>query len=105
RVAWTMRKKAGALWERASVLHNTFLSIDFNNTALHGHAHSSQKSHGDNQSATVFTLLSDSLQLQVSDQFNNPVDSAHVTWSAAHGTLSDASTVTNANGVTGIKFT
>src|SRR5205085_11451744 len=36
---------------------------------------------------------------------NNPVDGAHVSWSAAHGALSDTSSITNANGVTGIKFT
>src|SRR5437660_9920989 len=100
-----MGTKAGAHSVHASVLNNAGLQIDFNNTALHGHAHHSQKSHGDNQSATVFTLLPDSLQLQVNDQFNNPVDSAHVNWSAAHGTLSASSSVTDANGVTGIKFT
>jgi adhesin/invasin len=61
---------------------------------------------GNNQSATIDSMLSATLEVKVTDQYGNVVPNATVSWSDdSGGVFSTTSTLTDANGIAQVQYT
>jgi adhesin/invasin len=75
------------------------LAAAFRASAISADANALTAVSGDGQSAPVGTALPAPLVVQVADGFGNPISGVTITWTAKNGgTVSDASTVTGADG-------
>ena len=84
----------------------TPVRVTFTATTLAGNAHGIALISGDNQSAPVNTALPAPLVVQVTDQSGNPISGVTITWSVTgDGSVSDETTVTDANGQTSVTRT
>jgi hypothetical protein len=82
------------------------VEITFSATALPGPPHTLYAVGGEGQTAAAGSLLGDSLEVQVDDQFGNPVEDQTITWTAdSGGAVSLASTQTDAQGRASISWT
>ena len=74
--------------------------VEFTGTATADAPSRIELESGNNQSATVGTALPNPLVVRVTDANDNPVENVGVTWSAqGGGSVSDATTATDANGL------
>lgn len=82
------------------------LSESVSLTALSQDANQLQAVAGDSQSAPVGGALADPLVVQVTDAFGNPIPGVAIAWSAeGGGTVSEATTVTGADGLASVQRT
>jgi len=70
-----------------------------------GHWRSMSAVSGDQQAGSPGTLLPDSLVVEVTDVYGNPVPGVTVDWSASAGTLGTAVTTSDADGLVATTFT
>lgn len=107
--SWTLGPVAGAQQLQARATGGAApanLAVAINATAAASAASAIEAVSGGGQSATAGSTLPDSLIVRVTDAAGNPVAGIAVTWAATGGgTVSDASTVTGANGQAGIRRT
>jgi len=107
--SWTLGPAAGSQQLQARATGGAApanLSVAINATAAASAASGIEAVSGGGQSATAGSTLPDSLIVRVTDAAQNPVAGIAVTWAATGGgTVSDASTVTGADGQTGIRRT
>ncbi len=99
--SWSLGAAPGANVLVASVAGTTPASVTFTATAMTGPPAQVVKLAGDHQQAVVQTSVAIRPSVRVSDQFNNPVAGASVTFavSSGGGTVADASQVTGSDGV------
>jgi hypothetical protein len=102
-VNWTLGPTATNLNAIAAL--PTGASVNFTAVAGPGAAATLQKVSGDAQSGSVGTVLADSLTVRAVDSFGNSVAGAPVTWSAASGSVSPATSTTRANGIARTAYT
>ncbi len=109
RTAITLGTRVGLVTGQARVAveaGQTPIQTEFRATALSADANEIFMVSGDQQSAPVGTALRDSLVVRVTDGFGNPVSGRTVNWSVeGGGSVSAASTVTDADGQTWVKRT
>ena len=79
----------------------------FRATPLPGPAQSITKAGGDAQTGALGTALTDSLAVRATDAFGNPVPNVQITWAASvnNGTVSPATSQTNAQGIAKTRWT
>ena len=100
---WTLGSGAGAQGVEARVVEAPALRAAFTANAGAGNASTFEKATGDNQSATAGSTLNDSLVVRALDAAGNPVAGIAVTWTlAGGGTVSAATTTTDATGRAGV---
>jgi hypothetical protein len=108
-IEWTLGGTAGAQQVRAQATGGAApddLSIMLSATAGASTATTIEMVSGNEQSATAGSAVDDSLIVRTEDADGNPVAGVTVTWTlAGAGTLSEASTVTAADGTTGVRWT
>ena len=108
-VEWTLGGSAGAQQVRAQATGGAApddLSIVLSATAAASNAASIEMVSGNEQSATAGSAVNDSLIVRTEYSEGNPVAGVSVTWSAnANGSPSEPTTVTGADGRTGIRWT
>ena len=106
RARWVLGSLAGLQRVEARVLGKVAagtLKATFDATALPDTPDTVVAVKGQNQTATVGQVLPDSLVVRVTDRFGNPIAGRPVTWAAiGGGSVSAASTVTGADGRTGV---
>ena len=107
--SWTLGPSAGAQQLRARATGGAApadLSVAINATAAASAATAIDAISGGGQSATAGSTLPDSLIVRVTDAAQNPVAGTAVTWTVTGGgSVSEASTVTGADGRTGVRRT
>jgi hypothetical protein len=107
--SWTLGPAAGLQQLRARATGGAApadLSVAVSATASASAAAAIEAVSGGSQSATAGSTLPDSLIVRVTDAAENPVAGIAVTWTVTGGgTVSDASTVTGADGRTGVRRT
>jgi Big-like domain-containing protein len=103
-VSWTLGTVAGTQTARAAV---GTLTASFTASARAGAPSRLVKLAGDGQSAAVNTRLTDSLSVQVHDQYGNAVSGVTVNWSvlSGGGSLSPAASTTGSGGITRAAWT
>jgi adhesin/invasin len=101
----TLGRVAGPETIQAAVSGLTGSPLVFTTTALPGPAAMLVKVGVDPAPAPAGTALSDVLRVRVTDQFNNPVTGATITWSTTGGTLVSTTTASIADGVTSNRLT
>jgi adhesin/invasin len=101
---WTLGPNQGIHHATATVNGSTSASVNFTATALHDAPAVIAKFQGDNQSATVNSVLQ-LVQAQVTDQFGNSVGGVAVDWSASGGTLTSSTVATNPFGIASAQVT
>ncbi len=102
---WVLGTRAGAVQVKARALGRSPIEVTFSATAQPGAPHALSLVSGAGQTAVVGTMLDDSLLVRVVDQFNNPIENQVVSWSAEDGgSVSDATTSTDALGRAGIRW-
>jgi hypothetical protein len=108
-ISWTLGGIAGLQQVRAQATGGAApdnLSVMLTATAAASAATSIEAVSGDAQSATVGSAVNDSLVVRTLDAEGNPVGGVTVAWAAsAGGAVSEASTVTGADGRTGVRWT
>lgn len=101
---WTLGPSSGP--QQLSVATATSgPSVVFHGTAAPASANVVTVISGNGQSGQAGKPLPDSLVIQVTDQFDNPVVGAAVTWTTGQGSVSPATGVTNAQGVSRTRWT
>ncbi|MEP7325463.1 MAG: Ig-like domain repeat protein [Gemmatimonadota bacterium] len=99
RARWVLGPKAGTQGATARVVNFNKVSVGVTATALADVADTVFAKSGDGQTGTVGQALTDSLVVQVNDQFGNPVSGVVVGWSVSGGgTVSAPSVATGVNG-------
>jgi len=102
---WVLGTRAGTVQVKARALGRSPVAVTFSATVQPGPPHALSLIGGAGQSGVVGATLDDSLLVQVVDQYNNPVKSQDVSWTAEDGgTVSDATTSTDAAGRAGIRW-
>src|SRR5580765_463248 len=102
---WVLGTRAGPVQVKARALGRAPVAVTFSATVQPGPPHALSLIGGAGQSGVVGGTLDDSLLVQVVDQYNNPVESQGVSWTAEDGgTVSDATTSTDAAGRAGIRW-
>ncbi|HEY7027021.1 MAG TPA: hypothetical protein VH438_05415 [Gemmatimonadales bacterium] len=102
---WVLGTRAGTLQVKARALGRAPIEATFTATAQPGPPHALSLIGGAGQSGVVGAMLDDSLLVRVVDQFNNPLANQIVSWTAEDGgTVSDATTPTDAIGRAGIRW-
>ena len=108
-IEWTLGGTAGMQQVRVQATGGAApddLSIMLNATAGASAASTIEMVSGNEQSATAGSAVDDSLIVRTEDTDGNPVAGVTVAWSlAGAGTLSEVSTVTGADGQTGVRWT
>jgi adhesin/invasin len=107
--SWTLGASAGGQQVQAKATGGAApdnLVVLFNAVAGASAAANLVEVSGGGQSATAGSTLADSLIVRVTDAANNAVAGVAVTWTVAGGgSVSDATTVTGADGRTGVRHT
>ena len=102
---WVLGTRVGVVQVKARALGRAPVAITFSATVQPGPPHALSLISGAGQTGVVGATLDDSLLVQVVDQYNNPVESQAVSWTAEDGgTVSDATTSTDAAGRAGIRW-
>lgn len=102
---WVLGTRAGAVQVKARALGRSPVEVTFSATAQPGPPHALSLISGAGQTGLVGGTLDDSLLVRVVDQYNNPIESQVVSWTAEDGgTVSDATTSTDAAGRAGIRW-
>jgi hypothetical protein len=96
-VNWTLGPTAMNLYGIAVLPTNN--SVNFTAIARPGAAATLQKVSGDAQSGSVGAVLADSLTVRAVDAYGNAVPGVPVTWSAASGRVSPATSTSRWNGI------
>jgi hypothetical protein len=108
-IEWTLGGAAGTQQVRAQATGGAApddLSILLTATAGASNASSIEMVSGNEQTATAGSALNDSLIVRAEDAEGNPVEGVTVAWTVTGGgSLSQPSTVTGADGQTGIRWT
>lgn len=108
-IEWTLGGTAGTQQVRVQATGGAApddLAIMLSATAGASTASSIEMVSGNEQSATAGNAVDDSLIVRTEDAEGNPVAGVTITWSlTGGGTLSEASTVTAADGTTGVRWT
>ncbi len=105
-VRWALGTSAGGQTLVASVVGNSAVSASFTAMAGAGQASRLEKVSGDDQTGTAGTQLADSLVVRALDAGGQPVAGVTVNWAATGGgNVSAASTVSRADGRTGVRRT
>lgn len=105
-VRWALGTSAGGQTLIASIVGNSAVSAAFTAMAGAGQASTLEKVSGDAQSAIAGTQLADSLVVRALDGNGQPVAGITVNWTATGGgNVSSASTVSRADGRTGVRRT
>lgn len=106
RSRWVLGTTSGTQTLQARVVGFSNLTLDFSAQALPDAAANVVLVSGDGQNGIVGSTLADSLVVRVVDGFDNGVPGIAVDWAAVGGgSVSDASTTTDANGRTGVTRT
>lgn len=101
---WTLGPAAGD--QQISVATGTSgPNVVFHGSAAPATANVATAVGGNAQSGQAGTALNDSLVIQVTDEFDNPVSDAVVTWTTGSGTMSPSTTTTNSGGVARSRWT
>jgi hypothetical protein len=95
---WVLGERAGSQVVGARVVGADQIAVSFTASARAAAAHAIVALSGDEQTATVGTALPDSLVVQVTDEFGNPVSGAPVDWSAESGSIAPGTVETDAEG-------
>jgi hypothetical protein len=102
---WVLGTQAGAVQVKARALGRSPVEATFTATAQPGAPHALSLVSGAGQTGVAGTMLDDSLLVRVVDQFNNPLENQVVSWTAEDGgSVSDATTSTDALGRAGIRW-
>ncbi|MDX1646990.1 MAG: Ig-like domain-containing protein, partial [Longimicrobiales bacterium] len=102
--SWILGPSPGDQTMDASVTDLT--PVTFSATAEEGAPANIQKVAGDGQTGTVDQTLANSLQVEVTDAFGNPVSGVTVTWApSGGGSASPTSSTTNASGIASTDWT
>lgn len=105
-VRWALGSNTGGQTLVASVVGNSAVSASFTAMAGAGQGSQLEKVSGDDQSAIAGTQVADSLLVRVLDTKGQPVAGVTVEWAATGGgNVSAASTVSRADGRTGVRRT
>ena len=105
-VRWALGTSAGGQTLVARVVGNNAVSASFTATAGAGQGSQLEKLSGDNQAAIAGTQVADSLLVRVLDTKSQPVAGVTVNWTVTGGgSVSAASTVSRADGRTGVRRT
>lgn len=102
--AWTLGPAAGAQ-ELAVATATGGPSVTFHGNAASATANVAEAVSGNGQTGQAGKPLADSLTLQVTDQFGNPVSGAAVTWTTSNGSVSPTAGITNAAGLARTQWT
>jgi hypothetical protein len=95
---WVLGERAGSQLVDARVVGANQIAVRFTASARAAAAHAIAALSGDEQSGPVGTVLPDSLVVQVTDEFGNPVSGAPVEWSAEPGSITPRTVETDADG-------
>ena len=101
---WTLGPAAGAQELSVATAANG-PSVTFHGNAASATANVAQAVSGNGQTGQAGTALADSLTLQVTDEFGNPVAGAAVTWTTSDGSVSPSTGTTNAGGLARTRWT
>lgn len=108
-IEWTLGGLAGMQQVRVQATGGAApddLSLMLTATAAASSASTIEMVSGNEQSATAGNAVDDSLIVRTEDAEGNPVAGVTITWTlAGAGTLSEATTVTGADGTTGVRWT
>lgn len=103
---WALGSAEGTQQVRAQVVGIDVLNVAFSATAGEGVADRIELVSGNNQTATAGSTLPDSLVVRALDAADRPVAGVSITWQAVgDGSVSSATTVTGADGRTGVRYT
>jgi PKD repeat protein len=102
----TLGSRVGPVTGRAWVVVNEAVETAFTVTALPADASGIVMVSGDSQGGAVGTVLPAPLVVRVTDAFGNPIAGVPVNWTAeSGGSVSAASTLTDASGLTSVQRT
>jgi plastocyanin len=99
--SWTLGHTAGAQSATATLAGATGSPVSFGSTATAGAATSMSAAQGGGQTGATGSALATALQVQVVDQFGNPVSGVTVSWAVTSGggSVAPATSVSNASGI------
>ncbi len=103
--SWTLGASAGANTLTATSTGLTGSPITFTATGNPGNASKIALVAGSGQSGTVGSTLGTALSVLVTDNLDNPVAGVTVGWATASGSLTPASSLTNASGIATTSWT
>jgi plastocyanin len=103
--SWTLGSVSGGQTAQATVSGAGGSPVTFTATALADAAEALLKADGDGQTGDINTQLAEPVQARVTDQFGNGVEGTSVSWSGTGATVSAASALSNAAGISQVSVT